>query len=132
MIANRLLATVTILSLPLFAAACQPSTLPEREHEQGADEMPSLSAATLGDGERLRVVATTSIVADVVQNVGGGLIDLAVLMPPGTDPHSFEPTPQDVAAVADAHVLFTNGVGLEEFLEPLLESAGEGVTVVPG
>ena len=131
MIANRLLVTVTILSLPLFAAACRPTALPEQEHEQGADEMPSLLAPTLGEGERLRVVATTSIVADVVQNVGGDLIDLTVLMPPGADPHSFEPTPRDVAAVADAHVLFINGVGLEEFLEPLLESAGEGVTAIP-
>jgi ABC-type Zn uptake system ZnuABC Zn-binding protein ZnuA len=85
----------------------------------------------LGEGQRLEVVATTNIVADVVQNVGGDLIDLTVLMPVGTDPHTFEPTPQDVAAVADAHVVFANGVGLEIFLENLLESAGQGVTVVP-
>lgn len=126
-IANRLLVTVAVVSLPFLAIACQPSALPE----QGVDEMPPLSAVTLGEGERLQVVATTSIVGDVVQNVGGGLIDLSVLMPAGTDPHSFEPTPQDVAAVADAHVVFANGAGLEEFLEPLLESADENATVVP-
>jgi ABC-type Zn uptake system ZnuABC Zn-binding protein ZnuA len=54
-----------------------------------------------------------------------------VLLPPGTDPHTFQPVPQDVAAVSDAHVVFANGVGLERFLEPLLESAGEGAALVP-
>jgi len=126
-VANRLLVTVAVVSLPFLAIACQPSALPE----QGADEMPPLSAVTLGEGERLQVVATTSIVGDIVQNVSGGLIDLSVLMPAGTDPHSFEPTPQDVAAVADGHVVFANGAGLEEFLEPLLESADENAAVVP-
>ena len=131
MIAKWLFVTVAVLSLLLLAAGCRPPTPATPEEEYYTDEMPSLSAATLGDGAKLRVVATTSIAGDVVQNVGGGLIDLTVLMPPGADPHSFEPTPQDVAAVADAHVLFANGAGLEEFLEPLLESAGEGVAVVP-
>ena len=73
---------------------------------------------------RLRVVATTSIVADVVGRVGGDRIGLTVLMPPGTDPHAFQPRPQEVALVSDADVLFANGAGLETFLEALLESAG--------
>jgi manganese/iron transport system substrate-binding protein len=93
--------------------------------------MPSLSPVALGEGEKLQVVATTSIVADVVRHVGGDRIDLTTLLPFGTDPHTFEPTPQDVAAVTDADVVFINGAGLEVFLEPLLESAGEQVTVVP-
>lgn len=87
-------------------------------------ERPFPAPVDLAPGETLRVVATTSIVRDVVANVGRDLIDLALLIPTGTDPHSFEPIPRDVAAVAGAHVLFANGVGLEEFLEPLLESAG--------
>jgi ABC-type Zn uptake system ZnuABC Zn-binding protein ZnuA len=121
---------LTLAILLLFAASsCQ---APVREQEQGnAEEMPSLAPVALAEGERLRPVATTNIVADVVQNVGGDLIDLTTLMPWGTDPHAFEPTPQDVAAVADAHVLFINGAGLEIFLEPLLESVGEDVAVVP-
>jgi manganese/iron transport system substrate-binding protein len=119
----------------LFAASgCRPTTMATEEHaheHEHLDEMPPLSAVTLNEGKRLQVVATTNIVADVVQNVGGDLIDLKTLMPVGTDPHTFEPTPQDVAAVADAHVVFVNGAGLEIFLEHLMESAGEGVTVVP-
>ena len=75
------------------------------------------------DSGKLTVVATTSIVADVVAKVGGDNIDLEILLPVGTDPHSFEPTPQDIAKVADAEVVFANGAGLEEFMQNLLESA---------
>ena len=74
--------------------------------------------------EKVRVVATTSIAADVVRQVGGDYIELTTLLPPGTDPHSYEPTPQDIARVSDAQIVFANGAGLEEFLDQLIESAG--------
>ena len=125
------------LSLLLFAASgCGPAAAPvlpaaEPEVEYGGGETPELSSVALAAGEKLRVVATTSIVADVVKNVGQGLIDLALLVPLGTDPHAFEPTPQDAVALADSHVVFANGAGLEAFLEPLLDSAGEHAIVVP-
>lgn len=73
---------------------------------------------------RLQVLATTSIVADVVRQVGGDYVQVTTLLPLGADPHTFEPRPQDAAAIADAQIVFANGAGLEEFLEPLLESAG--------
>ena len=73
---------------------------------------------------KLKVVATTTIVGDVVDNVGGDFIESSILLPVGTDPHSFNPTPQDIARVADADVVFANGVGLESFLNNLIESAG--------
>ncbi len=76
------------------------------------------------------MVATTSIVADVVAQVGGDMIKVAVLIPVGADPHAFEPTPQDVVTVSDAAVLFANGAGLEEFLKPMLENAGAADRVV--
>jgi manganese/iron transport system substrate-binding protein len=97
---------------------------------QGATEdqelaaLPALAAAPFNPGEKLKAVATTSIVADVVRNVGGDRIELTILVPLGTDPHSFEPSPRDVAAVADAHVVFANGLGLEGFLDALVEGAG--------
>lgn len=80
-------------------------------------------ADTAANTEKLKVVATTTIVADVVDNIGGDLIELSILMPVGTSPHGFEPSPQDVAKVADADLVFANGAGLEEFLDNLLESA---------
>jgi ABC-type Zn uptake system ZnuABC Zn-binding protein ZnuA len=75
------------------------------------------------DNGKLTVVATTSIVADVVSNIGGEHINVDILLPVGADPHSFEPTPQDIAKVADADIVFANGAGLEIFIAHLLESA---------
>jgi len=63
----------------------------------------------------LRVLATTTLVGDVVKNIAGDAINLTVLLPVGADPHSFQPTPQDVARVSDADLIFANGAGLEEF-----------------
>jgi ABC-type Zn uptake system ZnuABC Zn-binding protein ZnuA len=91
---------------------------------------PSLAAVPLGAGEKLRVVATTNIVGDVVEEIGGGQVEISVLLPLGVDPHSFEPTPQDVAVVSEADVVFANGAGLEQFLEPLLDSAGAADKVI--
>ncbi|MBL7162734.1 MAG: zinc ABC transporter substrate-binding protein [Anaerolineales bacterium] len=76
------------------------------------------------DGDKLKVVATTTIVGDVVSQVGSDLIELSVLLPVGTDPHSFDPNPQDIAKVSEADVIFANGAGLEDFLDKLIESAG--------
>ena len=83
-----------------------------------------------GDTGKLNVVATTTIVADVVRQVGGDLIDVEILLPEGTDPHSFDPSPQDIAMVADADIIFANGAGLEAFISHLLESAGAEERVV--
>jgi len=125
-----MLATLVLPCL-LLAAGCRTTAPPTLEHEHALDEMPSLAPAALEAGELLRVVATTTIVADVVSHVGGEQIELTTLLPPGADPHTFEPTPQDAVAVAQAHILFANGVGLEEFLAPFLASAGADVPVVP-
>ncbi|MCF6278146.1 MAG: metal ABC transporter substrate-binding protein [Anaerolineales bacterium] len=93
-----------ILWMGLFVSAC------------------GIQSAPLSPGS-LNVVATTGIVADVVQQVGGDLIDVQVLLPVGADPHSFQPTPQDIAKVANADLVFANGAGLENFLVKLLENA---------
>ena len=77
------------------------------------------------------MVATTSIIGDVVAQIGGDTIDLTVLMEAGQDPHGYEPAAQDLTAVADAHVIFVNGWGLEEGLADDLESIGEGALIVP-
>ena len=82
------------------------------------------------DNGKLKVVATTTIVGDVVDQIGGQLIDLSILLPVGTDPHAFDPTPQDVAKMTEADIVFANGAGLEDFLESMIESAGAKDKVV--
>ena len=96
----------------------------QNQDESEPDQALELSAANLAEGEKLTVVATTNIVGDLVRNVGGDMIELITMLPSGSDPHTFDPAPQDVAAVADAHVVFVNGLHLEEFLEELIENAG--------
>jgi manganese/iron transport system substrate-binding protein len=81
-------------------------------------------------GDKLSVVATTTIVGDVIRQVGGDAIALTVLLPVGVDPHTFDPSPQDMAKVADADVVFANGAGLEAFLGRLLENAGGDADVI--
>jgi zinc/manganese transport system substrate-binding protein len=68
---------------------------------------------------RLRVAATTSILGDVVREIGGTNIHLTVLLQPGQDPHSFNPAPADLADLSRATLLFANGLGLEQFLARL-------------
>jgi manganese/iron transport system substrate-binding protein len=80
--------------------------------------------------DKLSVLATTTIVGDVVAQIGGDAIELSTLLPYQSDPHNYEPTPQDIARVAGADVIFANGAGLEEFLEPLIESAGAEAKVI--
>lgn len=82
------------------------------------------------DNGKLNVVATTNIVGDVVAQIGGDDINLITLLPPGADPHGYEPTPQDLRAIADADIVFMNGLGLEEFLEDMLIASGGDAVVV--
>lgn len=78
--------------------------------------------------DRLRVVATFSILGDVVANVGGDRVALTTLVGPDGDAHVYEPTPQDAAAIANAAVVFENGLGFEAWLDELVE--GSGTTAV--
>lgn len=87
-------------------------------------------APEAASGGKLKVVATTTIVGDVVREIGGEAIALTVLLPVGSDPHTFSPSPRDVVAVSEADVVFINGAGLEEFLSALLENAGGQAEVV--
>lgn len=80
--------------------------------------------------DNLSVLATTTIVGDVVAQIGGDAIELGTLLPAQSDPHNYEPTPQDIARVARADVIFANGAGLEEFLDPLIDSAGAASKVI--
>lgn len=71
-----------------------------------------------------RVVAAESFLADIAQNVVGDRAHVETLLPRGMDPHTFEPTPQDVARIAESTVLIINGAGLETWIEETLENAG--------
>jgi ABC-type Zn uptake system ZnuABC Zn-binding protein ZnuA len=79
---------------------------------------------------QLSVVATTTILADVAQNVGDNLVNLSSLLPPDADAHAYEPTADDAARLAQADMLLTVGAGYEAFLSGLLENAGGEVNTI--
>jgi zinc/manganese transport system substrate-binding protein len=80
----------------------------------------------------LEVVASFSILGDMVKTVGGDGVQVITLVGPDGDAHVFEPTPADARAIADAKVVFINGLGLEQGWMPrLIEAAGyKGPVVV--
>ena len=84
-----------------------------------------------GDGGGgLRVVATTTQVADLAANVGGDRVQVTSLLKPGIDAHDYEPSPADIDAIARADLVVQNGVGLEEWLGDTIESSGFAGPVV--
>ena len=87
-------------------------------------------AGTAAD-DGTRVVATTSVLGDVVSRVVGDDAELTVLMGPGVDPHEFAPSARQVAAIRSADLVVANGLRLEEgLIEALTAAAEEGTSVL--
>ncbi|WP_337844172.1 metal ABC transporter substrate-binding protein [Thermus sp.] len=79
---------------------------------------------------QVQVAATTPILADLVRQVGGERVRVVSVIPSGADPHTFDPTPSTAKALAQAKVLFANGLGLEPFLPKLQNLLPKGARVV--
>jgi zinc/manganese transport system substrate-binding protein len=80
--------------------------------------------------DRLNVVASFSIIGDFVRNVGGDRVNLTTLVGPNSDSHVYVPAPADAKKVADAKLVFVNGLGFEGWLSRLLKAAGGKASVV--
>jgi zinc/manganese transport system substrate-binding protein len=78
----------------------------------------------------LKVVATFSILGDLVRNVGGDRVSVTNLVGPGGDAHVYAPTPADAKTVSDAKLVVTNGLGFEGWMARLTKAAGGKATVV--
>ena len=74
--------------------------------------------------DRLNVVASFSILGDFVRNVGGDRVNVTTLVGPNSDAHVYAPTPADAKKVADAKLVFVNGLGFEGWMPRLVKSAG--------
>ncbi|MDP1544430.1 MAG: metal ABC transporter substrate-binding protein, partial [Anaerolineales bacterium] len=72
----------------------------------------------------LSVLASTSFLADIAQNVAGERAEVKSLLPIGADAHAYQPAPSDVAKIAASNVLILNGIEYERFMESLIENAG--------
>ncbi|MEX0836167.1 MAG: zinc ABC transporter substrate-binding protein, partial [Nitriliruptor sp.] len=113
---------VATSALALVASGCSTGTEPE----------PNVAASveTVSDVEPVTVVATTSILGDVVEQLVGEDGTVTVLMGPGVDPHGYAPSARDAATMREADLVVANGLQLEESLVSTLEATEvEGVPV---
>jgi zinc/manganese transport system substrate-binding protein len=90
----------------------------------------ALLAAPSRADDRLNVVASFSILGDLVKNVGGDRVSVTTLVGPNGDVHVYTPAPDDAKKVAAARLLIVNGLGLEGWLPRLLQAAGSKATIV--
>lgn len=86
--------------------------------------------ASSASATELKVVASFSIIADFVKNVGGDRVEITTLVGPDGDAHVYEPRPADVAAVEQANLVLVNGLEFEGFLSRLVEASGTKASVV--
>lgn len=73
---------------------------------------------------KLPVVASFTILADIVKNVGGDAVEVKSLVGPNGDAHAFEPTPADAKAIGQAKLVVINGLGMEGWIERLVKTSG--------
>jgi len=76
------------------------------------------------------IVCTTTIIGDTIANIAGDTIDIKTLMGPGVDPHLYKPVEQDVITIANADIIFYNGLHLEARMAELFEQMGALQTTV--
>src|ERR1043165_8800286 len=79
--------------------------------------------------EKLKVVATFSILADFVKNVGGDRVVVSALVGPNSDAHVYQPSPGDAKTLADARVVVTNGLGFEGWINRLVKASGTKASI---
>lgn len=143
MLKTALLARVLVAPLLLLAVGCSGEATPvvaPTSSPTGAtppaqatpsSTTPDPAAAPTEAAEcHLSVLAVETFLADVAQNVAGSRLEVKALMPIGADPHSFEPTPEDVARMAGSDVVIFNGAGLEASLEELLAADVEQQRII--
>jgi zinc/manganese transport system substrate-binding protein/manganese/iron transport system substrate-binding protein len=90
-------------------------------------------------GSGVRVVTTTTVFADIVKNVGGSRLAVVSIVPPGVGPEDYEPRTEDSKKLADAQLIVSNGIGLDDFLDGLISTTaskaarlvlGEGIPAI--
>ena len=85
--------------------------------------------ADIPNQQPLSVVTTTALLADLVNNVGGDLVSVTALVPPGADVHSFQSTPADNVVISRAAMVVSNGGGLDQFLDQVIQHSTSDGTV---
>jgi ABC-type Zn uptake system ZnuABC Zn-binding protein ZnuA len=80
-------------------------------------------AGSASDKARPVAVATLTMVADMVRQVAGDRVEVRCIMKPGSDPHLYKPVPRDLRLIAEADIVFVNGLGIEGWMTDLITNA---------
>lgn len=89
----------------------------------------TITAHTAGAGEKMKVVTTFTVLADMARNVAGDAAEVVSITKPGAEIHGYEPTPRDIVGAVDADLILWNGMNLELWFEQFLSNL-EGVPSV--
>lgn len=87
--------------------------------------VPLLAALPAQAEDRLKVVTTFTVIADMARNVAGEGVEVVSVTKPGAEIHGYEPTPKDIVAASDADLILRNGLGLERWFEQFLANLGD-------
>lgn len=90
----------------------------------------SCGSAPKSNDNTLKVLASTTFLADITKNIAGDRAQVESLLPIGADPHSYQAAPADVAKISDSDLLILNGLEYENFIMPLLENIGAKKMIV--
>jgi zinc/manganese transport system substrate-binding protein len=127
-------ATIAALSGGVFCLAGLARAVGTRRAALAATAAATLALLGAGCGgsgsDGVSVVATTTQVGDWTRIVGGDAIEVHQILTPNTDPHDYEPRPDDVAETADAKVVFTNGDNLDSWMDEVVSDSGSDAKVV--
>jgi len=89
-----------------------------------------LQAVPASAQEKIKAIASFSILNDFVKNVGGDRVEVTSLVPPNGDAHVYAPSPADAKKLADAKIVFTNGLGFEGWIPRLVKASGTKAAVI--
>ncbi len=129
-------ATIATLSGVAFGLALLGRALRARTGAAALAVLVAASALLAGCGGsdsgsgRPVAVATTTQIGDFVREVGGRDVNVEQILAPNTDPHAYEPRPDDVVATADARIVFENGDNLDAWMSKVVSDSGSDAKVV--
>ena len=102
-------AIIFFVLISVLLAGCSPSSKPDKV---------------------LTVIAAEGFLADIAQNVAGDRVEVGVLLPQGTDAHTYQPTPKDIARITDSDLFIINGFGMETWLETSISITDQSLNIL--
>ena len=122
---------MALAAVAVFGACAGEDPTPTSAPTATTAPTPTLAPTATPEPSRLLVVTTTNFMADWVENIGGGHVEVTSLLGEGADPHTYQPGARDVTAIADADLVLSVGLGLEgAWLIDLIENAARDASTV--